>query len=162
MIARIAKRRTEKGRESTKESGNTRLLIVVSPLSPGVVRLGDEQRRVYIIRREAPKCTKSPFLVWDTTGRFEFSEPARSTSQANRGDPRPRSKRRTRNQNQIRSGVRHSVGRRQVKQVEIDPGRSAKINTTIEIRTWFLHTDFKIPIYSENELFLLQNIYKVN
>jgi len=91
---------------------------------------------VYIIRREAPKCTKSPFLVWDTTGRFDFSEPARSTSLVNRGDPRPRSNRCTkrRNQNQIRSGIRRLIGHGWMKQVEFDLGRSAEINTTIETR----------------------------
>lgn len=101
-------------RKRTKESGNTRLLIVVSPLSPGVVGLDDEQRRCTLFV-ERPRSARNPPFSYEIRPHVSTSwNRRRSTSLANRGDPRPRSKRRTkrRNQNHIRFGARPSnVGR---------------------------------------------------
>lgn len=86
-----------KRQNARKESGNTRLLIAVSPLFPGVVgvgRLSNGRRRCTLFVERPQSAHEIPLsrVRYDRTFRLLGTQ-AGSTSPANRGVPRPRSRR---------------------------------------------------------------------
>lgn len=103
---------------ATKRSGNTRLLIVVSPGTPGVVGLADDQRR-YTLFVERPKMHEiplpSPSLFPSCEIRPDVSSSGNEeVDELRRGEPRgsspTRAARTPRNQNRIRFGDPTSTG----------------------------------------------------